>query len=278
MTKPVADIAVGSASNTARPTVDEGASGTARVTAAELSSAAETAPFSAAETAPRLTLRAWMRDHDDQWPFVVMYLGASVLLSILISLFWLLIVIGVHFIFEYVRQSHYRVGRTDVLLHALWEVKLDIGLAALAFAVALYIDVILGVVGLQAAGRVAVAARFGARAAAWERNLRTFLLTVDEITRVSHAAYILGARRRRRLRAGTLTTQNLATDSKPELPATPSQAVAVPAWQRQWGWGDRIGIVLVSSGVTLILLAPVLTPHDIASSVALIVDQLRPFP
>jgi hypothetical protein len=276
MTEPVADIAVGSASNTARPTVDEGASGTARVTAAELSSAAETAPFSAAETAPRLTLRAWMRDHDDQWPFVVMYLGASVLLSILISLFWLLVVIGVHFIFEYVRQSHYRVGRTDVLLHALWEVKLDIGLAALAFAVALYIDVILGVVGLQAAGRVAVAARIGARAAAWERNLRTFLLTVDEITRVSHAAYMLGVRRRQRV--GTLTTQGPAPDSKPESPVSPSLAVAAPAWHRQWGWGDRIGVVLVSGGVGLILLAPVLTQHDIASTVALIMEQLRPFP
>jgi hypothetical protein len=221
-----------------------------------------------APTAPRPTLRAWMRDHDDKWPFVVVYLAASVLLSILISLFWLLVVIAVHFVFECVRQAHYRQGRNGVLLHALWEVKLDIGLALLAFAVALYVDVVLGLLGLQSATRVAAAARLGARAAAWERNVRTFLLTVDEITRVSHAAYTLGIRRRRS--AGPAAT--------PESTVLPSPAVLPPAWRLRWGWADRIGIALVSVGLGLILLAPVLTHHDLAGAIALMLEQLRPFP
>ncbi|CAN5896435.1 hypothetical protein BH23GEM9_BH23GEM9_34390 [soil metagenome] len=190
----------------------------------------------------------------------------SVLLSILISLFWLIVVIAVHFGFECIRQAHYRIGRGDVLLHALWEVKLDIGLALLAFAVALYVDVILGALGLQSAARVAAATRVTARAAAWERNLRTFLLTVDEITRVSHAAYKLGLRRRRQP-GPTLT---------PDTPTPPSRHL--PAWRLKWGWGDRIGVALVSGGVCLILLAPVLTQHDVASAAAHIMEQLRPFP
>lgn len=221
-------------------------------------------------TAPpaRPTLRAWLRDHDDQWPFVVLYLSASVLLSILISLFWLLVVIAVHFAFEWVRQSHYRSGRRNIGLHALWEVKLDIGLAALAFAVALYVDVILGLLGLQSAARIATAARVGARAAAWERNLRTFLLTVDEMTRVSHAVYTLGFRRRKR--GGSSESDVLL--------ASRTESAAIPAWRSRWSWGDRIGLGLVSVGVGLMLLAPVLTPHDLASSVSLILEQLRPFP
>jgi hypothetical protein len=224
-----------------------------------------------AGTAPpaRPTLRAWLRDHDHQWPFVVLYLSASVFLSILISLFWLIVVIAVHFAFEWVRQSHYRSATRDIGLHALWEIKLDIGLAALAFAVALYVDVILGVLGLQSAARIATAARVGTRAAAWERNLRTFLLTVDEITRVSHAVYTLGFRRWRR--SDELGEPDVLLTSR-------NESADVPAWRSRWSWGDRLGLGLVSFGIGLILLAPVLTPHDLASSVALILEQLRPFP
>jgi hypothetical protein len=195
-----------------------------------------------------------------------MYLGASVILSIFISLFWLLFVIAIHFGFECYRQSHYIRDRRNVLLHALWEVKLDIGLAALAFAVALYVDVIMGLLGIQSATRVAQAARVGARAAAWERNLRTFLLTIDEITRVSHAAYTLGLRHRRGGKS-----QGAAI--------VPAVARAdVPAWRGRWGWGDRIGLALVTVGLTLIVLAPLLTPHDVAGSLMVILEQLKPFP
>jgi hypothetical protein len=219
-------------------------------------------------TMPRPTLRAWLRDHDDKWPFVVLYLGASVLLSILISLFWLLVVIAVHLAFECFRQAHYRAGRKNVFLHALWEVKLDFGLAALAFGVALYIDVILGAVGIHSAARIAAATRVGVRAAAWERNLRTFLLTVDEISRIGHAVYTLRAKRRKG--KGPATSPAYTTESLTlEVP---------PAWRLRWGWADRIGLTLVAAGTASILLAPLLTPHDLASSMELILEQLKPFP
>jgi hypothetical protein len=227
----------------------------------------EVAVASPAAGASRVSLREWSRDHDEKWPFVVVYLGASVVLSIFISLFWLLVVIAVHLALECYRQAHYVRGRRSVLLHALWEVKLDFGLAALAFAVALYVDMIMGVLGIQAAGRVAQAARVGARAAAWERNLRTFLLTIDEISRISHAAYTLGLRRRRR-----------APRTAVAAAATAGHLPNAPAWRARWGWGDRIGVALVAVGVSLILLTPLLTPHDVASSLSVILQQLRPFP
>jgi hypothetical protein len=137
----------------------------------------------------------WVRDHDERWSFVVLYLGLAVGLSVFVSLFWLLVVGAVHFALECGRQAHYRNGRVEVIGHALWEVKLDIGLILLALTLVLYIEVVLGLLGIQSAARAAAAtragARLGTRAAAWERNIRTFLLTVDEMARIAYAAWLV---------------------------------------------------------------------------------------
>ena len=147
------------------------------------------------------SLREWVRDHDESWIFVVLYLGLAVGLSVFVSLFWLVVVAGLHFLLELVRQRHYREGPRSVVLHALWEVKLDVGLVLLALTLVLYIEVVLGILGIQSAARAAAVtragARVGTRAAAWERNLRTFLLTVDEMARVVHAGFMLRQKRKR---------------------------------------------------------------------------------
>ncbi len=146
------------------------------------------------------SLRQWVRDHDESWIFVVVYLGLAVGLSVFVSLFWLVLVAGLHFVLELFRQRFYRAHRKSVVLHALWEVKLDIGLVLLALMLVLYIEVVLGILGIQSAARAAAVSRAGARvgtrAAAWERNLRTFLLTVDEMIRVGHAGVMLRRKRR----------------------------------------------------------------------------------
>lgn len=154
------------------------------------------------------TLREWVRDHDEKWLFVVLYLGLAVGLSVLVSLFWLLVVAVLHLILELARQAHYREGKVTVLLHALWEVKLDVALILLALTLVLYIEVVLGLLGVQSAGRAVAVSRAGSRvatrAAAWERNLRTFLLTVDEMARIAYAGIML--RRKRREGRGSAAT------------------------------------------------------------------------
>lgn len=141
------------------------------------------------------SLRQWMRDHDEKWLFVVLYLGLAVGLSVFVSLFWLIMVAGVHFLLECVRQAYHRKGGLDVVTHALWEIKLDVGLVLLALTLVLYIEVVLGILGIQSAARAAAVtragARIGSRAAAWERNLRTFLVTVDEMVRIGYAAVMM---------------------------------------------------------------------------------------
>ncbi len=150
------------------------------------------------------SLREWVREHDEKWLFVVLYLGLAVGLSVMVSLFWLVMVGFLHFVLELFRQAHYRDGPRSVTLHALWEVKLDIALILLALMLVLYIEVVLGLLGIQSAARAAAVsragARIGTRAAAWERNLRTFLLTVDEMVRVVYAGVML--RNKKRSKAG----------------------------------------------------------------------------
>jgi hypothetical protein len=244
---------------------------------------ADTAAALAAARPP--TLREWVRTHDESWLFVILYLGMAVGLSVFVSLFWLVVVAGLHFGLELVRQRHYREGGRSVFLHALWEVKLDVGLVLLALMLVLYIEVVLGILGVQSAARaVAVtraSARIGTRAAAWERTLRTVLLTFDEMIRIGHAG-ILMSRRKRRGKAPTATSTGEASgdagEATPAPPATERVGPLPDAWSLRWKTSDRIGMALVVAGVFLIVAAPLLTPHDWGTAAQALAEELRPFP
>jgi hypothetical protein len=225
--------------------------------------------------------RGWVRHHDERWSFVLLYLGLAVGLSVFVSLFWLVVVAGLHFVLETWRQAHYREGRLEVVTQALWEVKLDVGLVLLALTLVLYIDVVLGLLGIQSAARAAAVtragARLGSRAAAWERNIRTFLLPVDEMARLAYAAVMVrkgerGVTKRRVERSDAPLVPDVAA------PAAPPSAPQHLGWRGSWGMADRIGLLLVASGVVLLLAAPLLTPHDWGTAITAILAELSPFP
>lgn len=223
-------------------------------------------------------LRGFVYQHDQRWLFVLAYLGLAVVLSMAVSLFWLVVVAGVHFLLECGRQAMLgRGGARGIVSHALWEVKLDAGLVLLALVLALYMDVVFGILGLQSAARAGAVARagvrLGSRAAAWERNLRTFLLTVDEMARVVYGVVMVrrGARKAgepvpARVEAAAAVTKARAPDP------------ALPPWQARWGVGDRIAIGVLVMGLFMMVAAPWLTPHDVSGSIELLREQLRPFP
>jgi hypothetical protein len=234
-------------------------------------------------------LRDWVRDHDERWSFVVLYLGLAVGLSVFVSLFWLLVVGALHFALECGRQAHFREGRLEVVGHALWEVKLDIGLVLLALTLVLYIDVVLGLLGVQSVARAAAVtragARIGTRAAAWERNIRTFLLTVDEMARIAYAAVTVrkggpGAARRAAAEAEALVASGVAEAREAAGVQATESAPPDPGlgWRGKWGMADRIGLALVVAGLTLMLVAPLLTAHDWGTAATALMEELRPFP
>lgn len=238
-------------------------------------------PAEAAARPP--TLREWVRTHDESWIFVTLYLGMAVGLSVFVSLFWLVVVAGLHFGLELVRQRDYREGGRSVFLHALWEVKLDVGLVLLALMLVLYIEVVLGILGVQSAARAAAVtragARIGTRAAAWERTLRTVLLTFDEMIRIGHAG-ILMSRRRQKGKASPAAEGDTAPPgvSAPPDPGTLRFGPLPDAWSLRWKTSDRIGMALVVVGFLLIVAAPLLTPHDWGTAAEALVEELRPFP
>jgi hypothetical protein len=136
-------------------------------------------------------VRDFVAHHDDRWLFVAVYITLAVVLSLALSLFWLVAVAALHFGLECLRQAQHRDGAGEVLSHAAWEIKLDIALVLLALAMALYMDVVLGVLGLQSAARATAASRAGlrvARFAAWQRNVRAIILLGDDVARIIHVA------------------------------------------------------------------------------------------
>jgi hypothetical protein len=101
----------------------------------------------------------WVRNHDESWLFVAIYIGLAVGLSVFVSLFWLVVVGVFHLALEILRQAYFRETRTSTVLHALWEIKMDVGLILLALTLVLYLEVVLGLLGLQSAARAAAATR-----------------------------------------------------------------------------------------------------------------------
>jgi hypothetical protein len=217
---------------------------------------------------PPGTLRAWIIEHDESWLFIAAYVGLAVVLSLVISLFWLLVVVAGHFALEWVRQGHAHGDR--VLARSLWEIKLDIALVVFALALALYMEVILGLVGLQAIARAGgVAARSGARVAAWERAIRGVVLSADDAAQVARAAAA------RRARGGAAA---LEVEVEPVQETEGTEIGGRLPWRRRWGAGDRVAAVLGAACLALILLSTTLTPHTPASALATILHELRPLP
>jgi hypothetical protein len=130
----------------------------------------------------------WVRDHDDRLSFVLLYIGGAIALSVWLNLFWVAMLMLGHFALEIFRGHLLKAERP--IFHALWEVKLDIGLLLFALVVALYADHVLALLGLGQAARAGQAAR-GLQAVAKfgivERALRILVLTMDDIARLVQA-------------------------------------------------------------------------------------------
>jgi hypothetical protein len=240
------------------------------------------------------SLRDFIAHHDDRWLFVAVYITLAVVLSIVLSLFWLVAVAALHFGLEYLRQAQHRQGRREIVSHALWEIKLDIALVLLALALSLYMNVVLGVLGLQSAARAAAATRV-ARFAAWERNVRAIILLSDDVARViqigvsrvlrrpqaPNPAQVMVAARRDggtgevRASGGVEPARReraVPVARPPEPPAPPR------SWREAWTTGDRVTVALLAASLLLMVAAPAFTEHDWAGATQVLLSELHPFP
>jgi hypothetical protein len=203
--------------------------------------------------------------------FVVSYIGLAVVLSIWISLFWLLAVVAAHFALELARQHLRTPHHPAVLFEAIWELKLDIALVLFAFIIVLYMDTVLALVGLQSAARASGLAqtglRSGARVAAWQKVLRGALLSVDDAAQLARVAV-----RRNQAKSGS-------GSADPDAPSTAAPAGSRwGSWTGPWNTADRIAIGLGLVTLVLLLAAPLLTSHTPSTVLTTLATELDPFP
>ena len=238
-------------------------------------------------------IRDWIIDHDYKWLFVVSYVSLAVVLSIAISLFWLVVVVAVHLLLEIIRQYYQQPNVRLILLQALWEVKLDIALVLFALALSLYMEVALGILGIRSAAQLGGgvtqgAIRSGARIAVGQRVLRGILLSVDDLIHVLRALWRSAMRRNQKCakRSENIDVNPLesnrdkaSTPASTELPDTPD-AVHSPHWgdwTGRWGLGDWLSIALGVSCVFLLLIAP-FTTTTFYGMIETLRMELHPFP
>jgi hypothetical protein len=210
---------------------------------------------------PRRRFVLWVAEHDDSWLFMVLYVGLALVLSMWISMFWLVAVVAAHAVLEW-----YALDRRGIRDHRIgivvWHLKLDIGLVLVALWLGLYLDTIFGVVGLGAAARAG--AQTAARVIAWQRTIRGVLMTVDEAAHVVKAVAVRNGGRKRKPGLAVETAQAGADDHLP--------------WRQPWTRGDKFAVAFTMSWVVLILLTPVLTDHTVGSMLAVLAADLHPWP
>ncbi len=105
---------------------------------------------------------AWIADHDEKRLFLVGYVGLTLLLTIGISLFWLIFLVSIHFFFEVVKK--YCDGAKDtsrILTWSAWDIKFDLALVTMALVLVVFTEISFGVAGVAGLSRFSgVMARF----------------------------------------------------------------------------------------------------------------------
>lgn len=215
-------------------------------------------------TFAELTLRRrfllWVAEHDDSWLFMVLYVGLALVLSMAISMFWLVAVVAAHGVLEW-----YALDRQGVREHrlgrVLWHLKLDIGLVLVALWLGLYLDTLFGLVGLGAAARAG--AQTAARVIAWQRTVRGVLMSVDEAAHVVKAVAVRNGAKRK---------------ADPEPESAGYVADERPPWRQPWTRGDKFAVAFTTLWAVLIVTAPLFTDHTFGSALMVLAADLHPWP
>jgi hypothetical protein len=223
----------------------------------------------------RRAMAGWIVRHDDSWLFVASYIGLAVVLSIWISLFWLVAVVAAHAVLECLRQRHWRARGAALLGRVAWELKLDFALILFALLLSAYMDVILGVAGLGGAARLGAASRIGlrsgARAAGWSRVVKGILISLDDLAQVLRAVLL---HRYKPTNGRQEQTVVAAVSDESALPAAPEYRFA----PRDWSVGDHVAIWLGAACLLLIVAAPWLTEQTGTTLLHTLAAELHPFP
>ncbi len=227
----------------------------------------------------------WVVDHDNKLVFVVLYISISLVLSITISLFWLLFAVLLHMGLEVIRQSKEKEGFRAVFLESLWETKVDFALVAFALWLVVYLDFIFGIAGLGVAARAGVhgasragrigsrLARLTARFAAWQRVIRSILLSLDDVVNLARILH-KGRSIKTKKQNESSIPKKACIEETPNANADQKRT----SWSQKWTLGDYLGLGLLILFVLLVVSAPWFTNQSYVEIKNIILKEFDPFP
>ena len=210
------------------------------------------------------TLKEWIKEHDDRWSFVILYVGGAVCLSVFLNLFWVVMLMTGNFFLKLYRN--YLLAFEKPLLTSLWQVKLDIALVIFALMIGIYAEHVFAALGLSQAARAGQAVRglqMATRFGLIERGLKVFLMTIDDQARLVNA--VVKARKKKK---GQIVVPEAA------LPEADDGYNGLP-W-KQWSKGDVFSFAFGGICLALICGAPLLIDHSYDEIFGNIVRQLHP--
>lgn len=205
----------------------------------------------------------WVVDHDDRISFIFVYVGGAILLSVFMNLFWVACLMLLHLSLEVWR--HIVLGHRYPLGQALWCVKLDISLVLFALVVALYSDMIFGLLGIGQAARAARAVagmEMLTRITIIERGVKVLFLTIDDISRVTHML-IKSFRKKKPV----ILDQELHLDEHEDHLVEGAMTK-----------GDIFALSFGVFCIALIFASAFILPEGIVDTVRIILHELSPFP
>ncbi len=218
-------------------------------------------------------IHGYIVDHDNRWSFIIAYISLAVILAIVINLFWLAMVVAVHGLFEWITHRQYIRDKIGIVMRVLCGLKLDLGLILFGLALEVYIEMVLGLVGLGAAARAG--AQTGGRFVALQNVLRGTLLSVDDAAQVVRMVGARGDEETDGELEESEEDEEVEIDYAQNLVDTGGR---MGPWVQKYALGDKISIGFGLLCLGLILAGPWLTSHDWSSIVVAISEEMQPWP
>lgn len=226
---------------------------------------------------PKQAFREWVRQHDDRWSFILLYLVLAVTLSVSISLFWLLVVVGLHAVVEWLCQREQYEGEafSRTLGRVIWAIKLDLTLILFSLLLGIYMDVMMGIAGLGSITRTGVQGmKGGARFLVWEKALKAILLSLDDLAQVFRAFF----RKRGPGALPSSVTQKSSFFTASESRDCCHASGRESPWQLSWTFGDRVCLLFALFCLGMLWVSPWLSGHDVNGILRIMAGDLHPWP
>lgn len=216
----------------------------------------------------------WLLSHDDKTIFTFAYIGLSIFLSIFFGIFWLFLIVMVHLAMDIIVNISKNITIKRSFILGFWELKLDFSLILFSLTLAVYIDVVLGVLGIGHAARgiaqigsrthragakaVQVASRTvktGSKFASWQNILESFFLSVDDFFKVVKAFF-----NKKKLNKPVKIEES--TKESPEIEMTFVSFLPI-----------LFGLILL----LLLLFSPIIMNKSFSEIISVIFEELKPF-